>query len=129
MVASRDGALSVGPVYRSCSLSSLKCVHQPRIMTSVRSSEPGILCGMSTRLRAVRRFSHSETHRQAYLYSPRTGMSLSASCAIRRKSRRRRPTQILTRAFLGWYCSYFGTYTVDYKRGIWITHVVGGNIP
>lgn len=29
----------------------------------------------------------------------------------------------------GWYCSYFGTYTVDYKRGIWITHVVGGNIP
>lgn len=29
----------------------------------------------------------------------------------------------------GWYCSYFGTYTVDYKRGVWITHVVGGNIP
>ena len=29
----------------------------------------------------------------------------------------------------GWYCSYFGTYTVDYRRGTWITHVVGGNIP
>jgi Lipocalin-like domain len=29
----------------------------------------------------------------------------------------------------GWYCSYFGTYTVNYKRGIWVTHVVGGNIP
>jgi hypothetical protein len=29
----------------------------------------------------------------------------------------------------GWYCSYFGTYTVDAKKGVWITHVIGGNIP
>ena len=29
----------------------------------------------------------------------------------------------------GWYCAYFGTYTVNYERGIWVTHVLGGNIP
>lgn len=29
----------------------------------------------------------------------------------------------------GWYCSYFGTYSVDVKKGVWITHVMGGNIP
>ena len=29
----------------------------------------------------------------------------------------------------GWYCSYFGTYSVDEKKGMWITHVLGGNIP
>jgi lipocalin-like protein len=29
----------------------------------------------------------------------------------------------------GWYCGYFGTYTVNYERGIWVTHVLGGNIP
>jgi hypothetical protein len=29
----------------------------------------------------------------------------------------------------GWYCAYFGTYTVDFAKGEWITHVVGGNIP
>jgi len=28
-----------------------------------------------------------------------------------------------------WYCSYFGTYTVNYKHGSWVTHVLGGNIP
>lgn len=28
-----------------------------------------------------------------------------------------------------WYCAYFGTYTVNYQRGIWVTHVMGGNIP
>lgn len=29
----------------------------------------------------------------------------------------------------GWYCAYFGTYTVDPKAGTWATHVLGGNIP
>ena len=29
----------------------------------------------------------------------------------------------------GWYCSYFGTYTVDDKKGVWITRVLGANIP
>lgn len=29
----------------------------------------------------------------------------------------------------GWYCSYFGTYTVDRDKGVWVTHVLGGNIP
>jgi len=29
----------------------------------------------------------------------------------------------------GWYCAYFGTYTVNYERGTWVTHVLGGNIP
>jgi Lipocalin-like domain len=28
-----------------------------------------------------------------------------------------------------WYCAYFGTYTVDYERGVWVTHILGGNIP
>ena len=28
-----------------------------------------------------------------------------------------------------WYCAYFGTYTVDTKRGVWITHVLSANIP
>jgi hypothetical protein len=28
-----------------------------------------------------------------------------------------------------WYCAYFGTYTVSYARGTWVTHVLGGNIP
>jgi hypothetical protein len=28
-----------------------------------------------------------------------------------------------------WYCAYFGTYTVNYERGTWVTHVLGGNIP
>lgn len=29
----------------------------------------------------------------------------------------------------GWYCAYFGTYTVDIKKGIWVTHVLSANIP
>ena len=29
----------------------------------------------------------------------------------------------------GWYCAYFGAYTVDSKRGVFIVHVLGGNIP
>jgi Lipocalin-like domain len=29
----------------------------------------------------------------------------------------------------GWYCAYFGTYTVDTKRGVWTTHVLSANIP
>jgi len=28
-----------------------------------------------------------------------------------------------------WYCAYFGTYTVNYHEGAWVTHVLGGNIP
>ena len=28
-----------------------------------------------------------------------------------------------------WYCSYFGTYTVDWSRSEWNVHVEGGNIP
>jgi hypothetical protein len=28
-----------------------------------------------------------------------------------------------------WYCAYFGTYKVDYHINIWVTHVLGGNIP
>lgn len=28
-----------------------------------------------------------------------------------------------------WYCSYFGTYTVDSRSSRWVTHVLGGNIP
>jgi hypothetical protein len=29
----------------------------------------------------------------------------------------------------GWYCAYFGTYTVDTKNGVWVTHVLSANIP
>jgi len=29
----------------------------------------------------------------------------------------------------GWYCAYFGTYVVDRDKGVWVTHVLGGNIP
>ena len=29
----------------------------------------------------------------------------------------------------GWYCAYFGTYEVDARRGVWVTHVKGGNVP
>lgn len=29
----------------------------------------------------------------------------------------------------GWYCGYFGTYTVNAKEHFWVTHVLGGNIP
>jgi hypothetical protein len=28
-----------------------------------------------------------------------------------------------------WYCAYFGTYTVSYERSVWVTRVLGGNIP
>jgi hypothetical protein len=28
-----------------------------------------------------------------------------------------------------WYCAYFGTYSVNYERGTWVTHVLGSNIP
>jgi hypothetical protein len=28
-----------------------------------------------------------------------------------------------------WHCAYFGTYKVNYERGTWVTHVLGGNIP
>lgn len=28
-----------------------------------------------------------------------------------------------------WYCSYFGTYTVEPSGKRWVTHVEGGNIP
>jgi hypothetical protein len=29
----------------------------------------------------------------------------------------------------GWYCGYFGTYTVDIKNGVWVTHVLSANAP
>jgi Lipocalin-like domain len=29
----------------------------------------------------------------------------------------------------GWYCAYFGTYTVDAESGVWVTHVLSANIP
>lgn len=29
----------------------------------------------------------------------------------------------------GWYCAYFGTYTVSSGGGTWVAHVVGSNIP
>jgi hypothetical protein len=29
----------------------------------------------------------------------------------------------------GWYCAYFGTYTVDIKHGVWVAHVLSANIP
>ena len=29
----------------------------------------------------------------------------------------------------GWYCAYFGTYTVDQKSGTWITRVLSANTP
>jgi Lipocalin-like domain len=28
-----------------------------------------------------------------------------------------------------WYCSYFGTYSVDLKQGLYIVHVIGSNEP
>ena len=28
-----------------------------------------------------------------------------------------------------WYCAYFGTYTLDKKKGTWVTHVLGSNMP
>lgn len=28
-----------------------------------------------------------------------------------------------------WFCAYFGTYTLDAKKGIWVTHVLGSNLP
>lgn len=29
----------------------------------------------------------------------------------------------------GWYCAYFGTYTVSSGGGAWVTDVIGSNIP
>jgi hypothetical protein len=29
----------------------------------------------------------------------------------------------------GWYCTYFGTYTVSGRGGLWVAHVIGSNIP
>lgn len=29
----------------------------------------------------------------------------------------------------GWYCAYFGTYTINTKNGVWVTHVLSSNIP
>jgi hypothetical protein len=29
----------------------------------------------------------------------------------------------------GWYCAYFGTYTVDAKKGVWVTRVLSANAP
>jgi hypothetical protein len=29
----------------------------------------------------------------------------------------------------GWYCAYFGTYTVSSGSGVWVAHVIGSNIP
>jgi Lipocalin-like domain len=29
----------------------------------------------------------------------------------------------------GWYCAYYGTYTVDVKHGVGVTHVLSANIP
>ena len=29
----------------------------------------------------------------------------------------------------GWYCAYFGTYSVDIKSGVWVTRVLSTNIP
>ena len=29
----------------------------------------------------------------------------------------------------GWYCAYFGTYTLDKKNGMWITRVLSANTP
>src|SRR5450432_89141 len=29
----------------------------------------------------------------------------------------------------GWYCAYFGTYSIDIKKGVWVTHVQSANIP
>jgi hypothetical protein len=29
----------------------------------------------------------------------------------------------------GWYCAYFGTYTVDVRKGVWVTHVLSANSP
>ena len=31
--------------------------------------------------------------------------------------------------YMDWYCAYLGTYTVNYERGRWATHLSGGNIP
>jgi hypothetical protein len=28
-----------------------------------------------------------------------------------------------------WFCAYFGTYTLDTKKGVWVTHVLGSNMP
>jgi len=28
-----------------------------------------------------------------------------------------------------WYCAYFGTYEVDVRTGVWVTHVQGSNSP
>lgn len=28
-----------------------------------------------------------------------------------------------------WFCAYFGTYTLDRKKGTWVTHVLGSNMP
>jgi hypothetical protein len=28
-----------------------------------------------------------------------------------------------------WFCAYFGTYTLDTKKGVWVTHVLGSNQP
>jgi hypothetical protein len=28
-----------------------------------------------------------------------------------------------------WYCAYFGTYKVDVRTGVWVTHVQGSNSP
>ena len=28
-----------------------------------------------------------------------------------------------------WFCAYFGTYILDRKKGVWVTHVLGSNQP
>ena len=28
-----------------------------------------------------------------------------------------------------WFCAYFGTYTLELKKGVWVTHVLGSNQP
>ena len=28
-----------------------------------------------------------------------------------------------------WFCAYFGTYTLDTAKGVWVTHVLGSNQP
>ena len=28
-----------------------------------------------------------------------------------------------------WFCAYFGTYSVDRRKSVWVTHVLGSNMP
>src|SRR5882757_10748760 len=69
---------------------------------------------------------HLEKNRWAISFLPPVDTLRSASCAnVESPTSDPDPDACIP----GWYCAYFGTYTVDIKNGVWVTHVLGANIP